>query len=409
MNERKDRRTCIENCLRALKDAFRQERTFYYSIKLSSRKGIVYFQEDNVRVLVSKRDTLLPKLYESIESNLDDNEEIEIVEVSYKYHGNSPTISRDWTIPNDSDDAEEVRRQFEESKRENEQLSRRNEELVKENEEMKNNNNNIRNSLFSREEEDEQARRNKEQLGVINDTFEVLNHVFGVQGLGDVNTEEGKRMQFVMGMVQKQMNVREREEKIQAKLDGLQDKLDGCESTLKDERLKFAQELERERRSKEESIRELKRENERLKSESEKNLKKIDNLYRKMRRTEELQKDKDRRLREKMKPILEEYDKLKSKLGYSTEVVGGMFGTVLAAFAKNSKYGGLLGFVDDPNEQEAQQAQAEQPQSQTVQEFYETMEEPIVAETYEEDEAVEVAPTDECEEQEREEENVNLL
>ncbi len=408
MSERKDRKTCIEECLRALKDAFRQDRTLNYSIKLSSRKGVVYFQEDNVSVLASKREDLLPKLFVSIESNLNDNENIEIVEVSYKYKGNSPVISRDWTITNDTDDAEEVRRQFEESKRENEQLSRRNEELTKENEEIKSIK---RNTFISREEEDEQNKRNKEQIDLINDTFSILGNVFGVKGLGDLNTPEGQRIQFAMGMLQKQMNVKEREEKIQARMDGLQNKLDDCESTLKNERLRFSQELERERRTKEESIRELKRENDRLKSESEKNLKKIDNLYRKMRRTEELQKDKDRRLREKMKPILEEYDKLKSKLGYSTEMVGGMLGTVLAAFAKNSKYGGLLGFVDDdPNEQAAQQAkaQAEQTQSQTVQEFYETMEEPIVAETYEEDEAVEVV-NDDYENEEREEEQTEDL
>ncbi len=409
MSERKDRKTCIEECLRALKDAFRQERTLNYSIKLSSRKGVVYFQEDNVRVLASKRDLLLPKLYESLVSNLNDNDNIEIVEVSYKYNGNTPIISRDWTITNDMDDAEEVRRQFEESKRENEQLCKRNEELAKENEEIRSSNN-MRNSLFSKEEEDEQTRRNREQIGVINDTFAVLGNVFGVQGLGNLDTQEGQRIQFALGMLQKQMNAKEQEEKIQAKLDGLQNKLVDCESTLKSERQRYEKEIEKEKTSRDETIRELKRENERLKTEAEKNVRKIDSLYRKMRRTEELQKDKDRRLREKMKPILEEYDKLKSKLGYSSEMVGGMLGTVLAAFAKNSKYGGLLGFVDDPNEQEAEQAKAPQERSQTVQEFYDTMEEPIVAETYDEDETVGVATADTYEEEEREEEQeVNLL
>lgn len=407
MSEKKDRRTCIDECLRALKDAFRQDRTLSYSIKLSSRKGVVYFQEDNVRVLVSKRGTLLPKLYESIESNLNDNENIEIVEVSYKYNGNSPIINRDWTITNDTDDAEEVRRQFEESKRENEQLSKRNEELAKENEEMKSSNNNMRNSLFTKEEEDAQTKRNREQIGIINDTFAVLGNVFGVNGLGDLNTPEGQRIQFALGMLQKQMNAKEQEEKIQAKLDGLQSKLDDCESTLKSERLKHESELEREKSSRDETIRELRRENDRLKSESEKNLKKIDNLYRKMRRTEELQKDKDRRLREKMKPILEEYDKLKSKVGYSSEMIGGMLGNILAGFARNSKYGGLLGLVDDP-EQEQQGAQEQPEKSQTVQSFYETMEEPVVAETYDEDEEVSVATAEPTEERE-EEQNINLL
>lgn len=187
----------------------------------------------------------------------------------------------------------------------------------------------------------EETEPKKSSSDMVMDTLNMLSAMYGGSNaaLGDIHTPEGKITSFAL---QFQEN-RHREEMEKEKHLG---KIASQETEIKNLNAKIS-ELES-------RLKQLEHDNDRMKDKIERD-----------------------------KPYLKEYQKLKTKSGMIADTAGSALGTMLAGFLSQTKYAGVLGFLDKDNQEEEQQEAPEQSIEQ-IQEVKEEDVKPIIEEENEE-------------------------
>lgn len=175
------------------------------------------------------------------------------------------------------------------------------------------------------ETEEHQQQMSMDSLDDIFETLNVMGDAFGVHGLGNINSLENKKMAFVIQMRDNQLKAQQREKEQLG--------------TIKTQETKIT-ELATE-------ISMLKKEIDELKIENKGMKERLD----------------------KQKPKMEEYKRLKTKNGRIAAVAGESLGHILSAALSHTKYGALLGIMEDAqqpgeDEDDEQPQQPQQPQNE---------------------------------------------
>ena len=147
--------------------------------------------------------------------------------------------------------------------------------------------------------------------------LQAFGDTFGVHGLGDINTPEGKQMSF---MLQMQANKMKADAETKEHL--------GTIDVQKSQ------------------ISELNAEIRLLKNQIEKNEKQIKEQQDKI--------DKMSKRIESDREMIADYKKIKTKNGRVADIAGAALGQILAGFASHTKYAGLLGLLEDEQDTDAQ-------------------------------------------------------
>lgn len=274
----------------------------------------------------------------------------------------------------DAETEAELRTQLAEQKERNEQLELCNTELHNKNVELSKQNGMLQTSTTEKQEnkqgetqntsthspfvtEAELASKleaNKAEFDYVADTLNILGTTFGLGGF-DANSIEGKRFQLVANMIQQQRDTKDTIVKMQTEAE-----------TYKAQTIELKTQLKQ-----------LQNELAAVRADRDLQASNAQKLAYKIRRIKEKQSDKDRRVEERLVPILDEYEELKTTTGKLASGLGTMLGTLATSFLGNTSYAGLLGLDNSPKQNEQNDQAAKQEAQAKVQALKQTMDEQV--------------------------------